>query len=105
MSDKYFLNEDHTYRPCSLTEWSEQVETMNRRVARNEIDGHLVSTVWLGLDHSFDGGLPLLLETMVFNKEGKDIYCDRYTTWEEAEEGHKKAIEWVNNRCKQDKET
>jgi hypothetical protein len=24
-----------------------------------------------------------------------EIYCRRYSTWQEAEEGHRKAIEWV----------
>lgn len=35
---------------------------------------------------------------MVFHK-GIDIFCARYSTWEEAAEGHKKVIEWVNSGC------
>lgn len=43
---------------------------------------------------------PLLFETMIFKiKDGKvnyrDLYSDRYSTWEEAEEGHKKALEFA----------
>ena len=29
-------------------------------------------------------------------------YQVRYTTWHEAIEGHKKAVEWVLNGCKDD---
>jgi hypothetical protein len=38
---------------------------------------------------------------MVFDepKSGTDIYMDRYTTWDEAIEGHKKAIQWVLDGC------
>ena len=29
-------------------------------------------------------------------------YQQRYSTWQEALEGHQKAIEWVNNGCKEE---
>lgn len=39
------------------------------RVARQQVRGATVSTVFLGLDHSFHkGGPPVLWETMVFRK-------------------------------------
>lgn len=97
--NKYYLNEDKTYRPAELMEWAEQLETMNRQVAFEEILGKKVSTVWLGLDHGFLGDRPLVFETMVFSEDESwtDIYMDRYTTWDEALEGHQNAIEWVKN--------
>ena len=98
----YYLNEDKTYRPASLHEWATQFQHMDRHVADEIINGNRVSTVWLGLDHNHFGGRPLLLETMIFDKDGSDIYCERYTTWQEAEEGHKKAIKWVTDGCKDD---
>lgn len=100
----YYLNEDHSYRPCSLMEWASQLDTLTKtdkkHVADEVIEGVRVSTVWLGLDHNYFGGRPLLFETMVFNAEGSDIYCERYTTWEQAESGHNKAVEWVKDGCK-----
>jgi len=51
----------------------------------------------LGLDHSYDGGRPLLFETMVFNNSGDSKYLERYSNWEEAEEGHKRAVKWVTS--------
>ena len=96
----YYLNEDKTYRPASLHEWATQFEHMERHVGDDQVNGKHVSTVWLGLDHNYYGGLPLVFETMVFNEDGSDIYCERYTTWQEAEEGHQKATQWVKNGCK-----
>lgn len=102
MADKYYLNEDKTYRPAKLMEWEEQFETMDRDVQKDKIEGHRVSTVWLGLDHNYYGGKPMLFETMIFADEerGRVIYCYRYSTWQEAEEGHKVAIEWLKDKIK-----
>ena len=57
-----------------------------------------VSTVWLGLDHSFTGGKPLIFETMVFdgerhNNRGSDYAQKRYSTEEEALRGHAKLLD------------
>ncbi len=104
----YFLNEDKTYRPCELDEWSNQFENMSiqgvRHVAEDFINGCHVSTIWLGMNHNYFGGVPLLLETMVFDTphSGHDIYMKRYTTWEQAVEGHKKAVQWVLDGCHDD---
>lgn len=99
----YFLNEDKTYNPCDLMTWANQFEFMDRHVGDDCINDKRVSTIWLGLDHDLYGGKPLLFETMVFKNLEKglpsEIYCIRYSTWDEAVEGHKKAIEWVLNGC------
>lgn len=99
MSDYYYLNEDHTYTPCDLMTWSNQLENGNRQVDYDELDDFQVSTVWIGLDHNFGEGEPLLFETMIFDPVGNGDYLERYTTWAQAEEGHKRAIKWVENGC------
>lgn len=68
----------------------------SRRVGDDEVNGRWVSTVFLALDHGFDGK-PLWFETMVFSSRDdlNEIYLDRYETWEEAEQGHAKAVAWV----------
>lgn len=61
--------------------------------------GFWVSTVWLGLDHSFlPNQDPLIFETMVFRKGyWSDLDCQRYTTKEEAIRGHKALMrKWSN---------
>jgi hypothetical protein len=46
-----------------------------------------VSTVFLGLNHAWDDGPPLLFETMVF-RGGLSDEVRRYSTWDEAVRGH-----------------
>ncbi len=79
-------------------EWGKMFEGQDRVVGKTIIEGWerdiRVSTVFLGLDHSYGSGPPLLFETMVFDGE-LDQECDRYTTWEQAEKGHKKMVERV----------
>ncbi len=53
-----------------------------------------ISTVFLAIDHSFGDGPPLLFETMVFGGE-LDQSQERYSTWDEAEAGHKAWVERV----------
>ena len=62
-----------------------------RRVARYEGDHVTISTVFLGYDHGFGDGPPILFETMVFKEEG-DEDMDRCTTWAEAEEMHARFV-------------
>jgi hypothetical protein len=48
-----------------------------------------ISTVFLGIDHNFFGGPPILFETAVFNhKSGESEIERRYETYETAMEGH-----------------
>lgn len=83
--------------PCDdINEWGKLFESKERIVKQDDFDGVRVSTVFLGIDHSFMGGPPLLFETMIFGGE-HDQYCERYTTWEQAEAGHKIAKELVKN--------
>lgn len=92
----YKLNEAKEPVKCDLMEWSNMFENDDRRVAFDAIEGKEVSTVFLGLDHNYFGGKPLLFETMVFDEgESSEHYCLRYSTYEQALKGHQEAIEWV----------
>jgi len=92
--------------PASDTlEWGRWFENKdNRRVAFDKVEDEAeVSTVFVGLDHGF-GGTPLLFETMVFG--GKlDGEQDRYSTWEEAEAGHKAIVGRVRASMSDDHST
>lgn len=98
----YFLNDDHTYRPCDLMEWANQFEFMSRHVADDEINKCRVSTVWTGFNQNHFAGLPLVFETNVFNQLGEPIHKKLYSTWKQAEAGHQEAIDWVINRYTKD---
>ena len=91
MSDKYILDNHKARRCADLLKWARWMETGDRRVAETAIGKSRVSTVFLGLDHSFGEGPPLLFETMVFGGANAD-YMIRSSTWEEAEAQHEDAI-------------
>ena len=57
-------------------------------------DGTWVSTVWLGADHQYGDGPPLIFETMVFPREGNwsEMECERYSTEAQAREGHARMV-------------
>lgn len=56
--------------------------------------GARVSTVWLGLNHRYGEGPPLIFETMVFGNAGWSLEVDseRYATLEEAKAGHEAMV-------------
>lgn len=95
MSAWYKLLPDHSYVPMDIFKEKTQLGTEDARVARTKIKNGIVSTVFLALDHSHGGELPLVFETMVFLDETgmEDRDCERYTTWEQAVEGHKRMVE------------
>jgi hypothetical protein len=57
----------------------------------NEIS---VSTVFLGLDHSWDNQGLILWKTMIFGGIN-DEYEERYNSYEDALEGHQRAIDLI----------
>lgn len=86
----YRLLPDHSIEPVDdLTVWAQEFE-QNRRVARDQVDDYVVSTVFLGIDHAWDEE-PLVFETMIFDANGEELYQARYATWDRAVTGH----EWV----------
>jgi hypothetical protein len=78
-----------------IIEWAKSFEGSNRTVEKTTIGDVDISTVFLGIDHSFGGGEPLLFETMIFGGDD-DGYQERYSTWDEAVKGHKFACEKVS---------
>jgi hypothetical protein len=86
--------------PASMEEWAQWYEQSHkakdnyRTIGRTFFpleDGRYfwVSTVFLGLDHQYGDGPPILFETMVFgDSDMTDHYQQRYSTWHEAMDGH-----------------
>lgn len=68
------LHFDKYGRPLSLQEWAALLEDRDyRRVGYTELpptalvpEASFLSTTWLGLDHAFGPGPPILFETMRF---------------------------------------
>ena len=92
----YVLNEDHSVRSAPMEEWAGWFNNPDvRRVAFEAIGDAEVSTVFLGLDHSYgNSNRPILFETMVF---GSDLNgeMDRCSTWDEAVAMHNAMVSRV----------
>jgi hypothetical protein len=87
MIDRYTLI-GQTPVPCEdLIEWAMWMETADRRVFYTEVGEYYVSTVFLGLDHSFGrfigggDGVPILFETMIFLSEASHMTGEPLADW------------------------
>jgi len=78
-----------------VSAWSQWSATTDRHVGDDMINGVRVSTVFLGIDHAFFGGPPVLWETMIFGSEKWEDVCERYTSRGAALAGHTKWCEAV----------
>jgi hypothetical protein len=87
----YKLDEAGEPVPCGdMLEWAAWFAQNDaaRVVSRTELpSGCTVSTVFLGIDHGFHGGNPVLWETMMFGGD-YDLACDRYRSRKDAIVGH-----------------
>ena len=94
MTDKYILRDKTPVPETDLLAWGRWFETADRNVVKTYVGDVLVSTIFLGLDHSFGGDTPILFETIVFEGplDGEEA---RYATWDEAEKGHAAMVERV----------
>jgi hypothetical protein len=94
MSDYYVLDKDgKTPVAAGILEWNGWFQTADRRVAETQVSPEVkVSTVFLGINHQFRLGRPLLFETMIFGGP-RDGSQWRYMTWKEAVAGHTLAVD------------
>jgi len=93
----YTLDENNKpIASISIIEASEWMENNPERkaVKQDKIGDVFISTVFLGLNHAWNSDIPVLWETMIFGGE-HDQYQDRYTSYEDALEGHKKALDLI----------
>ena len=88
--------------PIEFLEWALEMEKRTHVLvqSRHKERGRefQLSTVWLGLDHNWREGRPLIFETMVFDRRPakfNDVHADRdgveqmrWSTEEEALAGH-----------------
>jgi hypothetical protein len=101
---RYFtLNPDNSVEPCitspttlDMMQWAMWREN-NRdriRVDADYVGPVWISTVFLGMNHAFRDGPPLIFETMSFCDDGDwaESDCERYSTYEEAQAGHRAMV-------------
>ena len=92
MGQLYILDGKTPVPLFDTTKWGLQVDKI---IGKDQFGSVSVSTVFLGIDHSFGGGDPVLFETMIFGGE-HDQRQERYCTWDEAEKGQQIACDLVN---------
>ena len=107
---------DREGNPISLHEFAALFETGNYKIVKQTtVDKQIVSTVWLGIDHSFgDTEAPLIFETMLmsvdlhpkvfFNKvyltpdfSDEWGFQERYSTEEEALKRHDEIVQMIKS--------
>lgn len=96
----YTLDENNKpVASASIIEAAEWLEKNPERkaVKQEHIGDIFISTVFLGLDHAWNSDIPVLWETMIFGGD-HDQYQDRYTSYEDALEGHQTALNLVNKQ-------
>lgn len=92
----YYILEGHKpIKADSPQTWSMWFDKADRIVKETQIDtDEKVSTVFLGINLQPGDDPPLLFETMVF-KSKFDGEQYRYSTWDEAVEGHNRVVKMV----------
>jgi hypothetical protein len=84
-----------------FVKWAEWFANADRVVFRTELGATLISTVFLGINHQFHNGPPILFETMIFTDGEPEDFQTRCSTWNEAETQHKEALEfWTTRQMK-----
>lgn len=100
----YILDGKEIKKTKSVLEWGEFFERGERIVAYTKICEHMeVSTVFVGVDvpnisvKETEERKPLIFETMIFGGE-HDLQKCLYSTWNEAEAGHKEMCELARTK-------
>lgn len=91
---RYYVLVDREPVEVDMMTWAQQSGLREDwRVGYTEFEEDVhVSTVFLGLDHAWVPGPPLIFETMVFGNADDDEYCVRCSTWDDALMQHREAV-------------
>lgn len=117
MDDKWILNDNNEpVQEPDLLKWGQwfQHNRERRIIKQEETKFYYVSTVFLALDHNWQGGPPILFETMTFEREHvikpemkafghvlppmrirEEVACERWTTWDQAVAGHNATVDRI----------
>lgn len=84
----------------NMREWATMFERKEERIVQQSYlpNGIFVSTVFLGLDHSFGDGPPLIFESMAFAAEEQEFTWPEDLPEDEADFPNGK---WLNERARE----
>ena len=99
MRERYWiLDENNDPVPVEdVVQWAEKFMSQDRQVAKTQLQGAAVSTVFLGLDLNPGDGPPWLYETLVFEDADADFEIASLGPWrastkEQALEAHRNVV-------------
>ncbi len=106
---QYVLRRGRPVPVSDTLRWGRWFGSSNRHVAKTYVADRWVSTVFLGLDHAFGSGPPVLWETLVFEpprpmrlmgrermvKPTDDSWGGRYTSRAQALRDHERIVREV----------
>lgn len=95
MKGNYYILEDYEPKLADPVKWALWFSYADRQVSVTETkDGVRISTVFLGLNHQWGDGPPLLFETLVFGGiMGGEMW--RCSTWSQALAQHDRVVALV----------
>lgn len=91
----YYILHGHDLVCTDAVTWRQWFETEDRVVGRTQVSPSiLISTVFVGLDLGCDPDNPLVFETEVIEAgvSSVDARRVRYSTWSDAELGHRAIV-------------
>jgi hypothetical protein len=98
MAKFYILNDNGEPERANILTWmdwfSNPDNQNNRIIAKTNIKGCQISTIFIGFNSSMGNERPELFETMVFGGELDGKYV-RYSTRQEAKNGHEEMVATV----------
>jgi hypothetical protein len=129
MLDHWILDGDRSLKKVDLMTWAQWFETNDRRLRREVAGGYWISTVFLGLNQQYGEGPPLIFETLVAVADGDGpkyepaktvevdgmkiefpcggihgVHMARYSTYDQAIEGHEAVVERIRGGWKPEDE-
>jgi len=100
MKKRYAMYYNTDGKPMTMLKWAKAFEKNRWQIRTVLWRGTIVvSTVWLGIDHSFGMGKPLIFESMVFCKlcDGLEADMERYSSKRSAQRHHSILVKkWRN---------
>lgn len=103
MDIRYYILKGHEVAVTDeISEWGRCMDSVERFVGDTQNEYFRVSTAFLGVNHQYGKGPPILFETMVFIKppymdivpqdESLDGITNRYSSWDDAAAGHESQV-------------
>ncbi len=90
-----------TFKEACKQETNEESMLFFIDVAKEFFNGKMIYTYFYGLFQKYVGEIPFLFHSCILDEFNRDlekaIYFKSYSTWQDAEKGHRKAVEWVKN--------